>query len=159
MKRIGGFDERFGFLWHDDDDFTMRAARIGEGALRVPANRILHYEHRSSSTVDGVWDAPNVPSKLSDANLKYLAKKHESQELREHTPFLVLADAEEAVADPSLIATWAAAFTDADEAALVLYGPGLDPIDYELRLRDRFRAGEASTSSTDLASSRCSRRR
>lgn len=134
VRRVGGFDERFGFLWHDDDDWTMRAARIGEGALRVPAERILHYEHRSSSTVDGVWDAPNVPSKLSEVNLAYLAKKHLSQELREHTPFLLLADAEEAVVDTSLLASWAGAFTRADEAALVLFGPGLDPVDYELRL-------------------------
>jgi hypothetical protein len=100
----------------------MRAARIGLGVVRVGSGRVLHFEHRSSTTVAGIWEKPGTPAKMSDQNQQYLAGKHNRQQLTATSPFLFLADANELCADPTILQTFGAAFTAQDAAALVIVG-------------------------------------
>jgi glycogen synthase len=135
VARIGRFDESLGLFWHDDDDYAMRAARIGERVLRLRAGKVLHFEHRSSATVAGIWDGPSTPAAMSADNQRYVATKVARQRPTPTSRFLVLAHADEVLGDPALLATYGQAFTAADEASLVVYGPSVDPVEFERALR------------------------
>jgi hypothetical protein len=65
-----------------------------------------------------------------------LAKRERVRRGGPSAPFLVLADAREVLADPSLLASYGAAFTAEDEVALVLFGPGLAPTQFTADLGD-----------------------
>ncbi|HMD45966.1 MAG TPA: glycosyltransferase [Acidimicrobiales bacterium] len=135
IARIGRFDENLGLFWHDDDDYALRAARIGERVLRASCRRVLHFEHRSSATVEGLWEAPGRPAALSVENQRYVAAKRAQQAPTPDSPFLVLADVHEVLGAPGILETFGRAFTAEDDAALVVYGPGLDPVAFESDLR------------------------
>ena len=135
VERIGRFDPGLGLFWHDDDDYALRAARVGERVLRVGCGRVLHYEHRSSATVLGIWVSPGEPAAMSEDNQRYLARRVSGQAVGSEAPFLVTALAHE-VLGIELLATFARAFTADDPAALVIWGPGYDPGTFELDLRE-----------------------
>jgi|GEM_PF-3543469 len=135
VGRIGRFDEQLGLFWHDDDDYAMRAARIGERVLRCQSGKVLHFEHRSSATITDIWDGPSTPAAMSADNQRYVAEKVARQRPTPTSRFLVLAHADEVLADASVLATYGRAFTAKDEASLVVYGPGLDPAQFERTLR------------------------
>ena len=141
VARIGRFDESLGLFWHDDDDYAMRAARIGERVLRLRAGKVLHFEHRSSATVAGIWDGPSTPAAMSADNQRYVATKVARQRPTPTSRFLVLAHADEVLGDPALLATYGQAFTAADDASLVVYGPSVDPIEFERGAARRRRSG------------------
>ncbi len=135
VARVGRFDESLGLFWHDDDDYAMRAARIGERVLRLRAGKVLHFEHRSSVTVAGIWDGPSAPAAMSADNQRYVAAKVARQRPTPTSRFLVLAHADEVLGDPSVLATYGKAFTVDDDASLVVYGPSVDPSEFEPALR------------------------
>jgi len=131
VAEIGRFDENMGLFWHDDDDYGMRARRLGWRVLHVGSGRVLHFEHRSSSLVEGIWDGPEEPSDLSRRNQEYLAGKWRS---RGQGPLeaagadlAVLAFADELLEAPELLGAFASHFSAADSATLVIYAPGWEP--------------------------------
>jgi hypothetical protein len=103
--------------------------------LRLRAGKVLHFEHRSSATVAGIWDGPSTPAAMSADNQRYVATKVARQRPTPNSRFLVLADADEVLGDPALLATYGQAFTAADDASLVVYGPSVDPVEFERALR------------------------
>lgn len=129
LARIGRFDERLGLFWHDDDDLALRAARVGASTVAVQSGRVLHFGHRSSSTVSGLWESSGRPSTLSDENQRRLADKRAAM-AETAGRFVAVADAGAVVDQPGVLSCWARAFTAEDPATLVLYGPGLDPESY-----------------------------
>lgn len=131
---VGRFDERLGLFWHENLDYAARASRIGEEVFSVPGGRVLHFGHRSSMDVVGIWARENRPGALAQQNVRYLAHKHTRQKPRPETPFLVFADLNEVLEHPELLTTYASAFTDRDEAGLLLYGPGMEATEFQ----DRF---------------------
>lgn len=74
VSRLGGFDEKCGMYWHDDDDFCVRA--IGEGYQNycIRTDKVIHHGSKSSSTT-----YPDVRD-LSEAHKvqAYLAQKWRS---------------------------------------------------------------------------------
>jgi hypothetical protein len=128
LELIGRFDEGLGLFWHDDDDYAIRAKRLGYGVLHIGSELVLHFEHRSSELVDGLWAGPETPSELSQTNQQFLAAKWERQlgtGLEGARPFTVLAFADELTAHPGLLHAYCDAFSDADAATLVVYAPGM----------------------------------
>ncbi len=70
VRKLGGFDEKCGLYWHDDDDFCVRA--IGEGYQNyvVPTDKVIHHESRSSCTL------PHVRNPIDSARVQeYLVEK------------------------------------------------------------------------------------
>ncbi|HVT75567.1 MAG TPA: glycosyltransferase [Acidimicrobiales bacterium] len=143
VRLIGRFDEGLGLFWHDDDDFAIRAKRLGYGVLHIGGGRVLHFEHRSSVTVAGLWDAPEVPSEMSSANQAFLAAKWERQldgGIPGSRAFSVLAFADELAATPELLAEYCARFSERDDATLVVYAPDTDSAALEQQLLGAFAA-------------------
>lgn len=126
VAEIGRFDENMGLFWHDDDDYGMRARRLGWRVLHVGSQRVLHFEHRSSRSVDGIWDAAERPSDLSRRNQAYLAEKwrRRGQAGGKAASLGVLAFADELVERPELLRAYAATFSSADPVLLAIYAPG-----------------------------------
>ncbi|HLH14675.1 MAG TPA: hypothetical protein VKV16_07770 [Solirubrobacteraceae bacterium] len=113
-------DPAMGRLWLAD--FACRAARVGARVEVVaPSGLGLHRDGARPFDVD-------------DAALARFVARHCPPVVGPTTPFLVLADATEALEDEALLATYAAAFRPGEEAALVLVGVGLDPGAYEVGL-------------------------
>jgi glycosyltransferase involved in cell wall biosynthesis len=137
VRLIGRFDEALGLFWHDDDDYALRAKRLGYGIRHIGSGMVLHFEHRSSETVAGVWDAPAVPSDLSGVNQEYLASKWDRQRaggLVGARSFTALVFADELATAPHLLRAYGDAFRDEDDATLVVYAPGMtDFADLEAR--------------------------
>jgi glycosyltransferase involved in cell wall biosynthesis len=125
VRQIGLFDENLGLFWHDDDDYGLRARRLGWEVRHVPTGLIQHFEHRSSSTVDGIWSAPETPSSLSERNQTFLAAREPflrglASPLPDARPITVLAFVDELIADPALLAAFSQRFADADSVTLLL---------------------------------------
>jgi len=127
VREIGRFDEELGLFWHDDDDYGLRAGRIGWRVLHVGSGRVAHYEHRSSTLVDGIWNAPETPSTLSDDNQRYLAAKWTQARLKGTRTSTVVAFADELVETPSLYEAYAARFGEDDDVTLAIYAPSTSP--------------------------------
>ena len=128
VKMIGRFDEGLGLFWHDDDDYAIRAKRLGYGIVHIGSCQVLHFEHRSSELVEGLWAAPETPSDLSATNQQFLAAKWERQlgdGLEGARAFTVLAFADELLTNAGLLRAYCDAFSDADDATLVVYAPGM----------------------------------
>jgi glycosyltransferase involved in cell wall biosynthesis len=133
VRHIGRFDEELGLFWHDDDDYCLRAKWLGYRVLHIGSGRLVHFEHKSSSEVDGIWDAVAVskPSAMSARNQRYLTAKwrrfHEGESgIEGARSFVALALADELLADSALLSAWGAAFDGDDDATLVIYGAGPD---------------------------------
>lgn len=129
LRQIGSFDEELGLFWHDDDDFCLRAIRLGWGVCHVGSGRIHHFGHRSSELVPGIWAGPELPAELSERNQRYLAEKWRalgSAGVDGTRAVLVAADAGELVASPELAAAFAAVFGSDDDVTLVVLAPGWD---------------------------------
>ncbi|MFN8223332.1 MAG: glycosyltransferase [Gaiellales bacterium] len=127
VHQIGLFDENLGLFWHDDDDYGLRAGRLGWGVIHVGSGRVHHFEHRSSELVEGIWAAKETPTELSKRNQRYLAEKWArltSAGVEGTRSAVVLAFAEELVSDPALGAAFADRFTGDDDVTLVLLGVG-----------------------------------
>ena len=124
VRTIGRFDENMSLFWHDDDDYGMRARRLGWAVLHVPSQRVLHFEHKSSKLVDGIWAAPETPTEMSDRNQAYLAAKWQAQ--AEAAGATILAHAGELVETPELLRAYTRAVAPGDAATLVIYAPGWD---------------------------------
>ena len=127
VREIGHFDEQLGLFWHDDDDYGLRAGKLGWRVLHVGSGRIAHYEHRSSALVDGIWRSPDTPSTLSGQNQLYLTAKWQHTGLDGTRTATVVAFAAELLEDPSLYEAYAQAFDADDDATLVIYAPGGSP--------------------------------
>ena len=127
VRTIGRFDENMSLFWHDDDDYGMRARQLGWHVLHAPSRRVIHFEHKSSSLVDGIWAAPGRPSELSDRNQAYLAEKWLTQRAAQGAT--VLAYADELVEAPELLVAYARAVggAGATDAVLAIYAPDWDP--------------------------------
>jgi glycosyltransferase involved in cell wall biosynthesis len=126
VAQIGGFDENLGLFWHDDDDYGLRAARLGWEVRHVPTGLVDHFEHRSSSLVEGIWSAPEVPSELSHRNQAHLAEREGFLRglpgpLPGSRALAVLAFADELVETPELLAAFAARIGAEDPVTLVLW--------------------------------------
>ncbi len=122
VRQIGRFDEHLGLFWHDDDDYCLRAKRLGYRVLHVRSGRVLHFEHKSSSSVAGIWSASETPSELSQRNQRYLSAKWQ-QAIRGTRTFVALAQVDELVEHPEMLAAYGRWFTDADDATLLVYAP------------------------------------
>ena len=154
VRQVGRFDENLGLFWHDDDDYGMRAGRLGWGVVHVGSGRIHHFEHRSSELVEGIWSAKETPTALSGANQRYLAEKWSrltSAGVEGTRSVVVLAFADELVADPALGRVFADEFTADDDVTLVLLGVGWDSAQIDSTLLPALRsAGLDSDTSPDL---------
>lgn len=71
LDRIGLFDERF-FLYYEETDLCLRAARAGFPTDYVPESRVAHIG--SVSTGMGKWQ--RIPGFWLDSRLHYFAKNH-----------------------------------------------------------------------------------
>ena len=125
VRTIGRFDENMSLFWHDDDDYGMRARNLGWHVLHVPSKRVIHFEHKSSSLVAGIWSAPETPTAMSDCNQAYLAEKWAAQGAAQGA--MVLAYADELIEAPELLAAYAQAVSAADGAVLAIYAPDWEP--------------------------------
>jgi glycosyltransferase involved in cell wall biosynthesis len=136
VRQIGSFDQNLGLFWHDDDDFGLRARRLGYRVLHMATGRILHFEHKSSSTVAEIWNAPEKPSELSDRNQRYLRDKYSIRHgaLRDARAFVVLAIADEVLESPTLLQAYAGQFSAADDVTLVIYAPDRKPHEVQMML-------------------------
>ncbi len=127
VRQIGRFDENLGLFWHDDDDYCLRAKRLGYGVIHVGSGRLFHFEHKSSTEVEGIWESAeaDAPSALSELNQRYLALKWLGDQRREGIEgagsFVALAFADELLASPDLLAAWGRAFDGSDDATLAIY--------------------------------------
>jgi len=127
VRQIGRFDENLGLFWHDDDDYCLRAKRLGYGVLHIGSGRLIHFEHKSSADVDGIWESAdaNAPSALSAQNQRYLATKWHGDQRRDGIEgargFVALAFADEVIAAPDLLAAWGRAFDGSDDATLAIH--------------------------------------
>jgi GT2 family glycosyltransferase/SAM-dependent methyltransferase len=68
-RMVGGFDERLGRFWHEDDDFCIRALHAGWDVRRVRCADIVHHEHGSGVALH----ADRLAGSL--ANQAYLVRK------------------------------------------------------------------------------------
>jgi glycosyltransferase involved in cell wall biosynthesis len=123
VRHVGRFDEALGLFWHDDDDYCLRARRLGYEILHVGSSRLLHFEHRSSSEVDGIWAGAERAAELSHQNQRYLAAKEAQPALDGARGFAVLGFAGELVERPELLAAFGRCFSADDDATLVIYAP------------------------------------
>jgi len=131
LSAVGRFDT--GLTLSSLDDFMMRAERVGLGSLEVVSGTIVarrEFATGSSLSEEGLVEW----SQLVIDEEQVLESRRLTRSLSASTPFLVLADAEEAVHEPTLLAAYGESFSVDDAAALVLFGPGLDPVDFEQRL-------------------------
>ncbi|MGJ8544832.1 MAG: glycosyltransferase [Sulfitobacter sp.] len=71
LDQIGGFDEEF-FLYFEETDLCLRAARAGWQTWYVPASRIMHIG--SVSTGMKTW--ARMPSYWFDSRRHYFVKNH-----------------------------------------------------------------------------------
>jgi len=71
LDRIGLFDEAF-FLYFEETDLCLRAARAGFATVYVPQSRVMHIG--SVSTGMKSWD--QVPEYWFDSRLLYFTKSH-----------------------------------------------------------------------------------
>jgi GT2 family glycosyltransferase/glycosyltransferase involved in cell wall biosynthesis len=129
VRLIGRFDPNMGLFWHDDDEYCMRARQLGYGVLHIGSKRLIHFEHKSSASVEGVWEELGKPTELSARNQAYLADRHRRMDagqriLDEVRGFTALAFADELLERPQLLRAWCSEFSGADDATLVLYAPG-----------------------------------
>jgi glycogen(starch) synthase len=148
VRETGRFDEGLGLFWHDDDDYCLRAGRLGWGVLHVGSGRVAHYEHRSSVLVEGIWHAPETPSDLSQRNRRYLASKwarlaNPDGSLDGARGVAVVVFADELLEDPTLFAAYSAAFGPDDDATLVVYAPGAAPGPLAEQLQQAFELDDA----------------
>jgi glycosyltransferase involved in cell wall biosynthesis len=131
VRQIGRFDENLGLFWHDDDDYCLRAKRLGFRVLHIGSGRLIHFEHKSSAEVDGIWESvdADAPSSLSADNQRYLAAKwHGDQRgdgIEGARGFVALAFGDELLATPELLAAWASEFDAGDDATLAIYANGM----------------------------------
>ncbi len=51
VSKLGGFDEKCGMYWHDDDDFCIRAIGAGYQNYVISTDKVIHHESRSSCTL------------------------------------------------------------------------------------------------------------
>ncbi|MEA2443647.1 MAG: hypothetical protein QOJ12_939 [Thermoleophilales bacterium] len=141
VRQIGLFDENLGLFWHDDDDYCLRARKLGYPVLHIGAGRLIHFEHKSSREVDGIWEAEEKPSELSQRNQRYLAEKWQllskpGSPIEGSRDVAVLAFADEVLEDPELLRSWGERFDDRDGVTLVIYAPDAD----EATIADRIMA-------------------
>lgn len=116
VARIGRFRGPLDGL-STDDDYALRAARVGEQALGVSSDRILQFVSDDPDEIAGMRRAGT-----SRALLDRLDRLEGAPSC-----FFAFADADEVLADGALLAGYARAFTVRDDVALVVYGPGRDP--------------------------------
>ena len=140
VRQIGRFDENLGLFWHDDDDYCLRAKRLGFGVLHVGSGRLIHFEHKSSAEVDGIWESAeaDAPSSMSADNQRYLAAKwrgdQRSEGIEGARGFVALAFGDELLATPELLAAWSGEFSGSDDATLAIYADGMRADELATRL-------------------------
>jgi N-acetylglucosaminyl-diphospho-decaprenol L-rhamnosyltransferase len=75
FERIGLLDEQF-FLYYEETDLALRAARAGFETWYVPASRIVHYCGQSSGITGSRADATRVPRYWYASRKHYFEKHH-----------------------------------------------------------------------------------
>jgi hypothetical protein len=126
LDEIGRFDERLALSWHDDD-YSLRAARLGFEMLRVGSGLVIHSNGPSANGVADARGPGGVPSLLAAQSQSLLETRHNHQQSTPTSPFLVLADADAVLRSSDTLLTYSAAFTAADAVALVIVGVDADP--------------------------------
>ncbi|MBN8547700.1 MAG: glycosyltransferase [Deltaproteobacteria bacterium] len=69
LRDIGGFDEKLGLFWHEDDDFSLRTIAAGWDVYALPHVNVVHHEHKSGAA------NPGIKSGGSPKNQMYLCEK------------------------------------------------------------------------------------
>lgn len=73
FRTIGGFDERY-FLYFEETDFCLRAARAGFATWYFPESRIMHIMGQSTDVVIEAWSRPKrLPGYWFESRRRYLA--------------------------------------------------------------------------------------
>ena len=72
LQAVGLFDETLGPFWHEDDDYCIRALKLGFEVYAVPGAPLVHHAHKSGAANDASVQG------ASDSNQRYLAEKWRS---------------------------------------------------------------------------------
>ena len=75
FEQVGLMDERF-FLYYEETDLALRAARGGFESWYVPASRIVHYCGQSSGITGDEAYKKRVPDYWYASRKRYFAKHH-----------------------------------------------------------------------------------
>lgn len=121
LEDIGDIDPSMGWWWQAD--LACRAGRVGARlGILESGERLLS------------WPRDVAVPLEADADERFRAR-HLRGVISATTPFLLLADLDEALSCPELLSAYSGAFDANDEVALVLLGIGQDPQELELRLQ------------------------
>lgn len=75
LNRIGGMDEEY-FLYYEEVDFMLKAARGGWEIWHDPRARVLHLAGGSTGVVDGKATQGRMPAYWFESWLRYFSKNH-----------------------------------------------------------------------------------
>jgi N-acetylglucosaminyl-diphospho-decaprenol L-rhamnosyltransferase len=77
FEQVGLMDEQF-FLYYEETDLALRAARVGFESWYVPASRIIHYCGQSSGITGNDAYKKRVPNYWYESRKRYFEKHHGS---------------------------------------------------------------------------------
>ncbi len=75
LEAIGGMDEEY-FLYYEETDFCLRAARAGWSTWFVPESRVVHLVGKSSGVTDVSAPAKRRPRYWFESRRRYFEKNH-----------------------------------------------------------------------------------
>lgn len=75
LERIGLMDESY-FLYYEETDFCLRAAKAGWSCHYVPTSRVVHLVGQSSGVTNPGDRAKRLPKFWFESRARYLAKHH-----------------------------------------------------------------------------------
>lgn len=75
IDQIGLFDDRF-FLYYEETDFTLRAARAGWTCWHVPQSRVVHLVGHSSGVTKRDGPRARIPRYWFESRRYYFVKNH-----------------------------------------------------------------------------------
>ena len=75
LEQVGLLDEDY-FLYFEEVDFCLRAARQGWRCYHVPASRVVHHEGQSTGVSDPNRGRRRVPGYWFKSRHRYFAKNH-----------------------------------------------------------------------------------
>lgn len=75
IDQIGGLDRGF-FLYFEETDFTLRAARAGFRCWHVPASRVIHHVGKSSGISSRDMQPPRRPGYWFESRRRYYVLNH-----------------------------------------------------------------------------------
>jgi hypothetical protein len=75
LERVGLLDERY-FMYYEETDFCLRAARAGFSTWYVPASRIIHLVGQSSGVTGAQRAAKRRPKYWFDSRHRYFRQNY-----------------------------------------------------------------------------------